>query len=51
MKQGVQYEWHTLVWINNKSMVVGGMVKVLAKKHLLNKIQYMLTSIDRDQKD
>jgi hypothetical protein len=48
VKQGVQDEWQTLVWISNKSMVADGMTKVLAKKELLHKIQYMLTSIGRD---
>jgi hypothetical protein len=48
VKQGVQDDWHTLVWINNQSMVADGMEKVIVNKDLLRKIQYMLTSIGRD---
>jgi hypothetical protein len=44
VKQGVQDEWHTLVWISNQSMVADGMTKVLAKKDLLHKIQYCTCS-------
>jgi hypothetical protein len=46
LNQGIHNEWHTLVWIINQSMVADGMAKMLAKKDLLNKIHYMLTSTD-----
>ena len=48
VKQGVEDEWHLLVWLSNVAMVADGMTKVLPKKDLLHKVQYMLTSIDRD---
>ena len=48
VKQGVEDEWHLLVWLSNVAMVADGMTKVLPKKDLLHKVQYMLTSIDKD---
>jgi hypothetical protein len=51
MKQGLQYEWHTPVWISNQCMVADGMTKVLAINDLIHKIQYMLTIIDTEEED
>jgi hypothetical protein len=47
VKQRVQNAGQPIVWISNQSMVADGMSKVLSKKDLLHKIQYMLNSIDR----
>jgi hypothetical protein len=48
VKQGIYYEFDTLVWIRKHSMVTDGMAKVLDKKYLMHKIQCMITIIDRN---
>jgi hypothetical protein len=43
VKSGVQDARHTLVLISNHSMVADAITKLLVKKELLHKVQYMLT--------
>jgi hypothetical protein len=43
---------YPFVWIRNKSMVADAIPKVLLpKKNLLDRVQYMLTNIDRYQEE
>jgi hypothetical protein len=50
-KQCVYNEWHTLVWIITQYIVTDSIADIfLAKKDLMHKIQYILTSIVRDYK-